>query len=100
MSTQSTEAQASEKKKQKPVYMVTVEVGGKIHHRVGAADNKEQAIRKATEGIVKVKTLTPWEVQSWAVEGKPFKFQDPDAKPAPAAVAGLPAGDRDEPGVE
>lgn len=91
-----------EAKKPQPVYMVGITIGGKTVHRVGSAENGAQAIRRATEGVVSVKTLTPHEVLSWAKEGKPFDFKDPElakeiAMPAPA-VGGLPAGDRTEVG--
>ena len=81
------------KKIQKPVYMVGITIGDKTVHRAGTAENGAQAIRRATEGVVTVKTMTPWEVASWAEQGKPFGFKDPDAKAAPAE-GGLPSGDR------
>ena len=59
--------QGSAPKKPMPVYMVRLNVGGKVHVMVGPAENQSQALRKAVEPIADVKTLTPWEVASWNV---------------------------------
>lgn len=110
---------APKEQKPQPVYMVEINIDGKKVTMVGPADNQSQAVSKAVKPLVRVKTLTPWEVASWAAEGKPIGFKLPATKaqeepeeskdlltacedggllekpdaPAPS-LGGLPAGDR------
>lgn len=71
---------APKEQKPQPVYMVEINIDGKKVTMVGPADNQSQAVSKAVKPLVRVKTLTPWEVASWAAEGKPIGFKLPATK--------------------
>ena len=93
--------------KQQPVYHVTVKVDGVTKFIVIAADNKSQAIRKAAEGIIDARIMTPFEVLSWAenqqkrnreelaasLSKAPSFSIDPEEESVPL-VGGLPVGDQ------
>ena len=80
----------------KVVYGVTVKVDGVTKFLVIPAENRAQAIRKAAEGIIYARPMTPWEVMSW---------HDEQAKKAESLIkeqvekidtlGGLPNGDKE-----
>lgn len=82
-----------DKKKQTPVYLVGVkQANGQMEFTAVADATAAQAVNTVVKANVTVKRLTPWEVASWASEGKPIVGM-PKQEPKAPPTAGLPAGD-------